>query len=265
VLALTRKPVTPLLSTSAGQAMLSALDRTSSERNRSMTTGKHLPDMAGAIGGVAFAALLFFAVASFNPLKEASDAELASWWADSGNLRGNVISMYLMLGSVPFFLLFLATLRGRLVLAGDDSISTFVMSAGLCFCAALLVGGVARGLIAQSVKIGDEPLPGPDTLRYVTAFARTMFLLVSMPAAAITVGAAAWGVIRARALASWVGWSGLLVAGVIAVTTPLFVAPLTLPLLLLWIVATSIEIWRTQSAPAPAAASAASRVSAPAR
>lgn len=214
-----------------------------------MSRVKYLSDTAGAMAGVAFSALLFLAIASFNPLTEATDAEVAAWWADSGNLRDNVISMYLMLASVPCFLLFLVTLRGRLESAEGEgpSLSSFVFAAGLCFAAAVLIAASARGLIAQAVKFGDEPLPGPDTLRTVTVFSMTTFALVAMPASAITLAAASWLIVRARVMAVWVGWTGFIVAGAIAVTTAFLVGPYVLPLLFLWVTATSVELWRTQN------------------
>ncbi len=213
-----------------------------------MNHGKYLSDTAGAIAGVAFSVLLFLAVASLDSLREASDAELLAWWTNSANLRDNVVSMYFMLACVPCFLLFLVTLRGRLARAEEDgaALSSFVFAAGLCFAVAVLVGGTARGLIAQSVKFGNEPLPGPDTLRYVTAFSTTIFVLVAMPAAAITLAAAAWLIIRSRVMAAWLGWAGLLAAGVIAVATAFLMGPLALPVLMLWVVAASVELWRTR-------------------
>jgi hypothetical protein len=162
--------------------------------------------------------------------------------------------MYLMLASVPCFLLFLATLRGRLASMddADHAASTFLFGSGICFSAALLIGGVVRGCIAHAVRFGDEQLPGPDALRLMTLFWTTMSTLVILPAAAITVAAASWLVLRTRAMAAWVSWSGFLAAGVIAVLTPLLMAPFGLPLLFLWVTATSIELWRTQG---PAATS----------
>jgi hypothetical protein len=209
-----------------------------------------LSDTVGAISGVAFCALAFLATASFDPLTEATDAQVAAWWADPANLRNNVISMYLWLACVPCFLLFLVTLRGRLIAAEDEAapISTFVLAAGVCFAAAVLIAASARGLIAHSVKFGDEPLPGPDTLRTVTIFSTTTFALVAMPAAAITLAATSWVIVRARVMAAWVGWSGFIVSSAIAVATPLLVGPLALPLLFLWVTATSVEIWRTHGA-----------------
>ena len=213
-----------------------------------MNERKYLSDTVGAIAGVAFCVLAFIATASFDPLMEATDAELAAWWTDSGNLRDNVISMYLWLACVPCFLLFMATLRVRLSAAEGAAapISTFVLGTGVCFAAAVLVAAVARGMIAQSVKFGDEPLPGPDTLRTITIFSTTTFAMVAMPAAAITIAAASWLIVRARALAAWVGWSGFVVAGAIAVATALLVGPYALPLLFLWLTATSVDLRRTQ-------------------
>jgi hypothetical protein len=131
-----------------------------------------VPITIGAIAGIAFSVLYFLSTASFDPKVEATDAELVAFFSDSSNLRDNVISMYLALASIPCFLLFLVTLRRRLAAAeGEDATgSTFVLASGVCFAATLLVASVARGLIAHSVKFGDKPLSGPDTLRTITLF-----------------------------------------------------------------------------------------------
>jgi hypothetical protein len=214
-----------------------------------MTQGKYLPDAAGAIAGVAFCLLLFLAIASFDPLTDATDAELVEFWSKSSNLRSDAISMYLMLASVPCFLVFLVTLRGRLSSAEgvDAPVSTLVLAGGICFAAAVLIAGSARGAIAQSVEFGDEPLPGPETLRTATVLSMTTFSLVAMPAAAFTLAAASWLIVRTGVMAAWVGWSGLGVAAVIAGATAFLVGPYALPLLFLWVTATSIELWRTRS------------------
>ncbi len=215
-----------------------------------MERKRYCPDTLGAIAGVVFAVLFFISTAFFDPLSEATDAELTAWWTDSDNLRANLISMYLRLACVPFFLLFLVALRGRLARVEDEdrSLSGFVFASGLCFAAAVLMGGVARGFIAQSVELADEPLPDVDTLRYVTAFSTVILQIVIMPAAAVMIAAASWLIVRSRAMATWVGWSGLAAAAVIAVATPLLVAQFALPLLFLWVAATSFELWRTRDA-----------------
>jgi hypothetical protein len=204
----------------------------------------------GAIAGIAFSALYFLSTASFDPKVEATDAELVAFFSDSSNLRDNVISMYLVLASIPCFLLFLVTLRGRLATADDEASagSTFLLASGICFAATLLIASVARGFIAQSVKFGDEPLPGPDTLRTITLFSTTMYAIVTMPAAAITMAATGVLILRTRAMAAWSGWSALAAAGVTAALTPLLIATFALPLLFLWVTATSIELWRTREA-----------------
>lgn len=213
-----------------------------------MKESNRLPVTVGAIAGIAFSALYFVATASFDPKTEATDAELVAFFSDSSNLRNNAISMYLMLASIPCFLLFLVTLRARLAAAEDESASAsdFFFASGVCYAAVVLVAAVARGFIAHSVRFGDEALPGPDTLRTVTSLSGTMFNLVAMPAAAVTLASASWIVLRARALASWVGWSGLIAAGIIATLTPFLVATFGLPLLFLWVTATSVELWRTR-------------------
>jgi hypothetical protein len=148
-----------------------------------------------------------------------------------------VFSYYFILASVPCFLLFLASLRGRLASSegGSAPLSGFVFATGICYAAALLIGDSARGVVAHSVKFGDEPLPGPDTLRYLTSLSTVMVGLVAIPAAAITAGAASWLIVRTRALPVWLGVAGAVVVIGTAVAVALDAGPFASPLIQLWV------------------------------
>jgi hypothetical protein len=206
-----------------------------------------LPDVVGAVAGVAFAIALFLSIASIDPLRAATDQELQEWWNDGGLRRDSIISMYLMLAAAPCFLVFVSVLRSRL--RTNDAESPWpdlVHGSGVVFAALLCISAVARGLIAQAVRFGDEPLPGPDTLRYATELQYVVYGLAAIPFAAIVIVVTSILVLRHRILASWVGWLGL---GVAVVSLGLFVAmvgPFATPFILVWVVGTSIHLLLTR-------------------
>jgi hypothetical protein len=207
-----------------------------------------LPETLTALAGVAFALLLLFALASVDPLVEATDQELIDWWTDTGNQRATAISTYFFIGAAGCFLVFLAGLRARLAVAegGAAALTGLAFAAGVCFTAVILVGDIGRGAIAHSVRFGDEPLPGPDTLRALTTFSQLMFGLVAMPLSAVIIAAASVVILRTRTMGAWLGWAGLATATVIAVFVVLLIGPWASPFLQLWTVAASFELWRTR-------------------
>jgi hypothetical protein len=235
----------------ARRSLISALTqhlRQGFEMNRSQ-----LSETVGALAGLAFAVLLLFGFATIDPLREATDQELIDWWSSSSNREDTALSFYFILACVPCFLLFLASLRGRLASAegGSAPLSGFVFAAGICFASAMLIGDAARGVIAHSVIFNDEPVPGPDTLRYVTSFSATIIGVVAMPAAAIAIGAASWLIVRTGALPSWVGYAGIVVVLGTIVAVAVNQGPFASPLLQLWVVAAGFELWRTRNAERP--------------
>ena len=206
---------------------------------------RHWSRISGAVAGVVFALFLFFSLATVDPLLKASDQELLAWWSDDGNLQASFVSMYLMLLAVPFFLQFLVQLRSRLRSAeGPEGWSELVFSSGLVFAALLGVAAFSRGVIAQSVSLSDEPLPGADVLRYATEFSNAAYSLVAMPAAAIMVGVAAVIILRTKAFAAWLGWLGLLVAAGSLVAVFLLLGAIASPLLVIWVLAACFNLLR---------------------
>lgn len=228
-----------------------------------MNRSGYLPDTLAAIAGVAFCVLLLLAFASVDPLVTATDQELTAWWSDAANQRDTAFSMYFLMASVPCFFVFLAGLRGRLAAAegGTAPLSGLLFAFGIAFGAAALAGDIGRGAIGHSVRFGDEPLPGPETLRMLTTTSQLMVGMVAMPLAALTVVAASVLMLRTKAFAAWLGWSGLIVAAVILVFVALLAGPWASPLLQLWLVAASVELWRTRGR---ASVAESSRVAAPA-
>ena len=214
-----------------------------------MTTTGTGAAKGGAVAGVAFAVLLFLSVAWFNSLHGVSDQELIEGWTDGGLRRDSLISMYLMLIAGPCFLVFITQLRSRLRLSSPENwLVDLAHGAGLLFVAGLSVTAFTRALIAQEVRFRDEPLPGPDTLRFVTSFSSNAFGLVAIPFATIAVAAASIMILQSGAMSRWLGWLGLAVTALSVVTVVLLTGPLATPLILIWVLGACAHLFRTPAA-----------------
>lgn len=215
-----------------------------------MNRSTPLSSTLGALAGVGFALLLFFGVFIVDPLREATDQQLLTWWSDSGKLRDNIISMYMLVAAGPLFLVFLAQLCQRLRSAGEsaESWSRLVFGAGVTFAALLAVTAFSRGVVAQSIRFSDEPVPGPDTLRYATALSQAAFSVGAVPFATIAVATASAIIVRTGVLARWLGWLGFVVSALSLLLVVLLIGAFAIPLFTLWTVAASFVIWRTRNA-----------------
>lgn len=204
----------------------------------------------GALAGVAFAFFFFGSVFIFDPLREATDQEILDHWSDTGKLRDNIISMYFLVIAAPLFFVFLAGLCKRLRSAGElgESWTGVVFGAGVAFTALLTVTAVSRGVIAQSVRFTDEPLPGVDTLRYATALSQAAFAMGAVPLVTVAIAVASAIVIRTGVLARWLGWLGLVVTAGSLALIGLMAGAFAIPLITLWTVAASFLLWRTRNA-----------------
>lgn len=229
-----------------------------------MNRASSLTSTVAALAGVAFSALLFLTVASLDPLADASDADLVTWWSDRGNLRDTVLSSYLLLIGAPLFLVFLSQLCQRLRAAGDSAASWtgVAFGAGVAFVALLVAWAVCRSVVAQSVRFSDEPLPGPDTLRFATELAQAVVNAGAMPMAAVTIGCASGVILRTGVLARWLGWLGIVVAVGLLALIAMFVGAFGIPLVITWTVAASFMLWRTRAAVASEARRASAQATA---
>ena len=218
-----------------------------------MIRKEHLPDIAGATAGIAFAVSLFLSIASIDPLRGATDQELFEWWSDGGLRRDSIISMYLMFFAAPCFLVFVSVLRTRLRAPDGESAWTgLVHGAGIAFATLLAVSAIVRGVVAQAVRFGDEPVPGPDTLRYATELQYVTYGLAAIPFVLIVITAPSIQILRMGILSRWIGWLGLSVTAVGLALTAAMVGPFATPLILLWVLAASAHLFRTRGASAQA-------------
>ncbi len=216
-----------------------------------MPRSSRLGDTIGAIAGVPFAFLLFLSVAAVDSLRGASDEELQTWWADSGNRNNLIISLYALLLAGPLFLLFVTRLRTRVRAAGETGWPDAAFASGIVVATALGVVAILRGIIAATMRFGDEPLPGVDTLRFQTSLAYATWDLVIL-FAVVLVAVTSIMALTTRVLPHWIGWLGVPFTIVGAILLATHRAPLSIPLLIIWVLANSVYLLRTP-APVPAA------------
>lgn len=213
-----------------------------------MHRSSSLSDIIGAVAGVLFAVLLFISTSSVDPQRGVTDQELLNWWSESGNRDAFVLSMYTLLLTGPLFLIFLSRLQVRLRAADTEGgWAGVVYAAGIACAVGLAICAIARGVIASSMRFGDEPLPGVDTLRYATSLAYMAWdpaLLFAMVLIA-TVSAL---ILVTRILPRWIGWLGVVTAAGGAVLFVLQVAAFAIPLFIIWVLANSFQIFRTRGA-----------------
>jgi hypothetical protein len=204
-------------------------------------------DMLGAVAGVVFSVLMFVSTASVDPKVGVSDQELQTWWADSGNRNAFVISTYTLLLACPLFLLFISRLRMRLRANDVSGWADTVFACGIVVTTTLGVCAVFRGVVATSMRFADEPLPGVDTLRLATSLTYAtydlVFLFVAVLVAVVSILA-----FVTHVLPRWLGWLGVPVTAGIVILWVIHIAPFAIPLLILWVVANSVNLFR---APAP--------------
>jgi hypothetical protein len=207
--------------------------------------------LLGAGAGIAAAILIFLSLAAVDPLREATDDELLEWWSSNSNLDDSIASMYLRLAAIPFLLIFVAQLRSTLR-AGDAIWADVASSSGVVCAGMLAVSALFRGSIAQSVRMNDELLPGVDTLRLTTNLGYEAYGTLFVLSLAVVVAATAAAVILGRVgLPRWLSWVSIPVAVISLATVAFQAGAFASPLLLLWLVATSICIAAKQTKTTP--------------
>ncbi|OAI40957.1 hypothetical protein AYO38_00825 [bacterium SCGC AG-212-C10] len=210
----------------------------------------------GAISGVAFAVLMFVGVAAVDPIREGSGQEFVDWWSVASNQEALLTSMYARLLAVPVFMIFFTQLRTKLRASERQSEWLDIATGGaIAFVVALALSGLLRGVIAQDVRIADQELPGGDTLRFASMLSYQSYGLLVMGFATVTMAAVSVVILQTRMMGRWLGWTGIVIAAISAIAVVALMGAFATPLVILWSLASSVELVRTRNA-APAAASA---------
>lgn len=219
---------------------LTETQTTPTVRGRPSTSSRQVAAAASAL----FAVALFMTVASMNVPHDPSDAELLRWWQQSGNRTSGVVSGLSAICTATSFAVVMNYLHGLTRTARTPQWMAFARSMGAAVTAVWLVTGAARASVAHLVDVMGEPLPGVDALRMATAFNYTLLGLSGMAVLALSILAVSVVVLRAQALARWVGYVGFGCGGVMLVAVLAQFGAFTTPLGILWGLCLAVAIWR---------------------
>ncbi|HET7901586.1 MAG TPA: hypothetical protein VFL59_10395 [Candidatus Nanopelagicales bacterium] len=207
-------------------------------------------DQRGYAAGMGWAALTVIAAATLGkpPSPSASTAEVASYFVD--HQQAVAVGSTVSAVSALLFLLFAVSLADRLSAAWPAAV---VRAAGAVTAALAVLGGALQAALAQSAARLD-----PSAVSAVWTVVWPVFYLTPPLVLSLLLANAAFG-LRATTVPRWVGVSaGLLaalaflagVAGLVtASTTVLGIGFAGLVLTMIWVLATSIALWRS-AAPA---------------
>jgi len=213
-----------------------------------MVTARTAGGRLGALAGLAFSFFFFMGTAMLDLPRSVSDREMVAWWSESGHQRTTVVSMYFFVLAGLCFLVFLAKLRSRLLTAegGNGELTSLAVASGAVFVAMLFVAGAARGGIGYAITspVGDESLPGADTLRYFPWIGYAALGAGGLLAAAVTMATTSWLILRTAVFGRWLAWLGGAAALVIVVANIALSGALVIPVMLVWTVAVSVALWR---------------------
>jgi len=196
------------------------------------------------ISGIVFVVLYVIAGVIFMdaPAPGATDDEILSYYADSGNQRSFAIAFLLTTIAAPIFLWFLGSLAGRLRQAEGEPgwLPRIALVSGAAFVAVAFVGTALSQFVPDAVNNDpDQFTLDPDMARLLTNAAYKLNPELAVPLSAPLVLAASLVFLRTGLLPRWVGWVG------VGVTLVSFVGFLVGPtFLLLWILVVAVYLLR---------------------
>ncbi len=208
----------------------------------------------GAISGIVFVVLFVvgFSLIDF-PSGDDSVAKITSFYNDNGERAQLIIGCFLLTLSAVFFLWFLASLRARLleVEGPPGRLTSIAFSGGIVFVTLLMVAAAVFMSVAANITFGDEKFGGAESARLLPGLGYPILLIGGMFAAIAMIDATSVLIIRTSTLPRWIGWFGFVTAVVLLFSFLFF----PLLLFLLWVVFTSVALYRASppGVPAPAA------------
>jgi hypothetical protein len=214
-------------------------------------TSNRVAAVAAALVGV----FLFWTVAAVDVPHEASDADLLAWWQQSGNRWSGVRSGLSAIGvavAVAVVRHHLGTLAAR-----GSAWMGFARSMATAVAAVWLVTGALRASVGHLVDVMDEPLPGADVLRALTAVNYVLLGLSGMAVLGLMILGVSVAVLRTGVLARWLGWLGAGCATVVLLATLAQYGAYVTLVAILWSFGLAVALWR-QPQPSVTSATAAS-------
>ncbi len=200
--------------------------------------------LVAALCSLLFAVALFWTVASVNVPHDATDADLLTWWQESGHRLAGLVSAGFAVAAAVLFTIVLNHLRSLHPAAAAPAWSAFAHSMGTAFAGTLLVTAALRGVVGFMVDVRDEALPGPELLRYSTDLNYLLMGVPVMTALALCMVGVSVVVLRTGALGRWVGYVGIGGAIVILGAVVAMVGAFAIPAALLWAICLAVAIHR---------------------
>jgi hypothetical protein len=201
--------------------------------------------LGGALGAVLWLVSVLLLEGAGNPAGPSGGGEIAEFYRDNRTPILIAATLHVLGGFL--FLWFVASLRPVLDAGGSPSWLT----------TAVLIGGTAGGTLMLAMTGGqstgattDAELLTPDTAIVFWRLAHGFFVAAEI-AFAVFLGALSILALRGLVLPRWLGWFGLVVT-VLLLIPPIGWAAL-LFLLPLWLIATSVVLWRRSAAAGVAA------------
>lgn len=210
-------------------------------RKRRSSSNSRIAAGAAALLGIS----LFMTVAVMNVPHDATDSELVAWWQDSANrFTGTASAIWALLvaASAAVVVNHLATVSAA---QRSPQWLAFARSMGTAVTGVWLVTAAARGVIAHLVDFLDQPLPGADTLRAMTALNYMWLGLSGMFVLALLILAVSVVAFRTGAFPRWFGIIGAVCSAVMLVAVVAQYGAFSTPLAILWSLCLSVVLWRS--------------------
>lgn len=196
--------------------------------------------------GIAFVVLVVVAsLVKDAPERDASDAEIVSYYQGSGNRSEELVAFFLIGLALFCFLSFLGALRGFLARAEGEParLTTAAVASGVAFIALAAAAHVASSSVSWAVEINEPFEVDPDTARLAASLWYGFFVMSLFAAAAMTLAASVLA-LQSRIFPTW-----LAVVGFIATICGLLGAFVITSLgVLAWILLVSVFLLWSQRA-----------------
>jgi hypothetical protein len=207
--------------------------------------------------GIAFVVLVVVAsLVKDAPERDASDAEIVSYYQESGNRSEELVAFFLIGLALFCFLSFLGALRGFLARAEGEParLTTAAVASGVAFIGLAVAAHVASSSVSWAAEINEPFEVDPDTARLAASLWYGFFVMSLFAAAAMTLAASVLA-LQSRVFPTW-----LVIVGFIATICGLLGAFVITSLgVLAWILLVSVFLLWPQRAPGTTQAPASSR------
>jgi hypothetical protein len=201
--------------------------------------------------GIAFVVLVVVAsLIKDAPERDSSDAEIVTYYQESGNRSDEFVAFFLIGLALFCFLSFLGALRGFLARAEGEParLTTAAIASGVVFIAFSVAAHVAASSVSWAAEVYDGFRVDPNTARLALSVWYGFFVMAMFAAAAMTLAASVLA-LQSRVLPTWLAILGFVatVAGLLG----FLVFPSLV--ILLWILLISIfMLWPQRMAAPPA-------------